>query len=529
MALPQNPLSDILIHNTLKTQNDSLSAQTKVLHKLSDSIMDQRKEFSELRKDIRNSQREFFQGNQQGMSSIQKYFEKYKSDNKSKTKDESSSTGFFKSAINKLFGPSKYQQKMMEEITRVRELTETTALNINFLRQANEEGPRKRERELLAKAIAEKLGIEIKDSQNGGDGEKSGGFLSSLISTVLQGGTLLVTFLGTIVVPILTGIITTLGSVGAAIVAAVTALGEMLLAAMGLNRIGGMGGGAGDVERNRNQNGRAGGGRIGPNGLPELEGPRQPRDMGTLKQNGSGAYVPEGATGGKGKLLAGILGALGLGALAGSVLYGTSDGEQETLNKNKENGGGGPLKWDDPSNPLNKIKKFFTDPMTRAGEIDAENEKKDKEIKEKDLEKQTDTLGDYTKKMNESIKNMLTNFEDLPKKMEKAIVDKLVDAKDFIVGEMDKLGEINFGTDANPQTVNLLPGLGTAVYDTLKEAYDKTEAMANKLAPNAQMFNQSITQNVTNGGTPTISAAQIQAEGTGTKMMDMFRTRRGIR
>ena len=522
MALPQNPLSDIQIHNTLKTQNDNLSAQTKVLHKLSDSIMDQRKEFAELRKDIRNSQREFFQGNQQGMSSIQKYFEKYKSDNKSKSKEESSSTGFFKSAINKLFGPSKYQQKMMEETTRIRELTETSAISLNFLRQANEEGPRRRERELLAKAIAEKLGIEIKDSQGDSGG---GGLLSGIISTVLQGGTLLVTFVGTVVVPILTGIITTLGTVGAAIVGAVTALGEMLLTAMGLNKMGGMGGGPGDVERNRNQNGRAGGGRMGPNGLPELEGPRQPRDMGTLRQNRAGAYVPEGAgmsTGNKVGIAAAIASVLGLGYAAynGKIGEYFSSIKEENLAQEKQDQG--KTVEDKLKETWSGIKKFFSDPM-------AEAEKKDQENAEKKLENQTDMLGDYTKKMNESIKKMLKDFEDLPKNMEKAVMDKLVDAKDFVVDQLNQLGEINFGTDTNPQKINLLPGLGNAVWDTLKEAYDETEAMTNKLTPNAQMFSQSITQNVTNGGVPTISAAQITAEGTGTKMMDMFRTRRGLR
>jgi tRNA U34 5-carboxymethylaminomethyl modifying enzyme MnmG/GidA len=143
MALPQNPLSnsDRAVFDTLNAQNDNLKAQTKVLHKLSDSIADQRKEFSELRKSFRESQKEFFAGNDKGMSEIRKYFEKYKSapSGDSKIRDKDQSTGFFKNALNKLFGPSKYQQKTIDEITRLREITELQALDINFIKRQNEE------------------------------------------------------------------------------------------------------------------------------------------------------------------------------------------------------------------------------------------------------------------------------------------------------------------------------------------------------------------------------------------------------
>jgi hypothetical protein len=45
---------------------------------------------------------------------------------------------------------------MIDEITRTRELTESTVLDINFIRKQNEDGPRARERELLDQLIKEK-------------------------------------------------------------------------------------------------------------------------------------------------------------------------------------------------------------------------------------------------------------------------------------------------------------------------------------------------------------------------------------
>ena len=141
--LPQNSLSnsDRQILDTIKSQNTHLDAQTRVLHTLSDSIMsfkrDQKKDYNSLRNDIKTMQREFFTGNAKGMSDIKKYFEKTKN-NRPETsfnKEKDTDKGFFKSAINKLFGPSKYQQKMMDEISMVREISEIQATDIGFIKK----------------------------------------------------------------------------------------------------------------------------------------------------------------------------------------------------------------------------------------------------------------------------------------------------------------------------------------------------------------------------------------------------------
>jgi hypothetical protein len=105
----------------------------------------------------------------------------------------------------------------------------------------------------------------------------------------------------------------------------------------------------------------------------------------------------------------------------------------------------------------------------------------------------------------------------------------LVGAKDFIKGELNSVGQINFGyPDKNggrDQTVNILPGLGEAIFDTLHEAYNQAEALAKETVPNASMFSSNITQNIDNKGT-TISASQIQAEGAILSSMNHYRTRR---
>lgn len=524
MALPQNPFSDTILLNTLRTQNDSIGAQTKVLHKLSDSIMDQRKEFAQLRKDIQRSQKEFFMGSDKGLSSIQKYFEKYKSDNTKQNvrgKEDPASTGFFKSAINKLFGPSKYQQKMIEETVRIRELSESSALSLSFIRSTMEDGPRARERELLAKLIADKLGREIQDSQGGG----GPGFLSTMLDVLIKGSGVVVGFLGSVVVPLIGNVISGLAAVGTAIVGGLVTLGEQIIAALlGAGLGAGLPGGGGG------KGGGGRGGRYGPNQLPggkelpQLEGPRKPIDMGELKQNRAGVYTPGGAGGGIGMRP----GLFGLGAIA-SGMAGML--EQDEINSRIEQEKSelptfgerwNSIKWFDDANgkgdkPGEAWNKIFNPERIKQAEDSQEG-----------MDKQTSMLEDTSKRINDSLKKMLEEFEDFPKKMEKAVIDGYLKAEDAIKGTLNSVGMINFGhADKNggvDQTVNLLPGLGEAIFDTLHQAYNEAEALTNKIAPNASMFSSNITQNIDNKGT-TISASQISAEGAMASQMNRYMNR----
>jgi hypothetical protein len=484
MALPQNPLSDRQLFETLSTQNDNLSAQTKVLHRLSDNITDQRKDFAALRKDIQAAQKELLSGKNKGMSEIQKYFAKYKSDDSSsKVRDKDQSTGFFKGIINKIFGPSKYQQKMIDEITRTRELTESTALDINFIRKQNEEGPRARERELLAQLIADKINA----NSNSNNADDNG---SSLLGTLSKFGAVLVGGLGTLLSALGATILTGLGGLRF-LLSGIATLLETYFASKILGKVAG-GGGAGapptgtsGPTTDPNQK------RIPGKETPQIEGPSKPKDMGTLKQGKGGVYVPEGSS--LGSKLGSAMSMLGKGLIGASMLYGVlgnPDEEKETLDKNKQNGGGGPLKWDDPSNPLTRIKKFFTDPFKseeekRKGE-QADVRKIDNAIEAKLKEPVTD--------FNSAMKAVITGLMGLEDKLEEAADASYEAAQKFLEPKLNKLGELDFG---NGQTLNLLPNLGTAAFATLKEVWDETKDLA-KEASNAtgDVINNVITQNM---------------------------------
>ena len=182
MALPQNPdgltAGDRALLSASLEQTNKLKAQTKVLEKLTDAISKQQKEYGNLRKDIQDSQKKLFEGNGKGFSEIRKYFQKQQTpgfSSRSKIGDkDSEQKGFFKNAMNKLFGQSKYQQKMMDDTTAIRDISELTRADISFIKRQYEDPARAKERELLAQAIADKINIAGSDSEGGG------GFLSKL-------------------------------------------------------------------------------------------------------------------------------------------------------------------------------------------------------------------------------------------------------------------------------------------------------------------------------------------------------------
>lgn len=485
MALPQNPLSDRQLFDTLKTQNESLSAQTKVLHKLSDTITDQRKDFAALRKDIQEAQKELLRGNNKGMSEIQKYFAKYKTDNApGKVKDKDQSTGFFKSIFSKLFGPSKYQQKMIDEITRTRELTESTALDINFIRKQNEDGPRARERELLAQLIADK--INSNSSSNNAEDSSS-----SLLGTLGKFGAVLISGVGTL-----------LTALGATVVAGL-AFGWKILSTIGELLAGyfqakGFGKGAGGTPEGIPRTGSSTASsptmdpkqqRLPGKETPQIEGPSKPKDMGTLKQNSKGVYVAQGALGGsRFGLYGAIAGALGGLAFAyKDEIADYFEGLQEEKKRVDAQEAGKSI-GEIAKEKLDSLKNFFTDPMKKAEEKDAE------EARRKFAENDPRRLDKQVTGFEDAMKSVISGLLGLGDKLEEAADAAGEATQKFIEPKLNKLGELDFG---NGQTLNLLPNLGTAAFATLKEVWDETKDLA-KEASNAtgDVINNVITQNM---------------------------------
>ncbi len=111
MALPQNPngltAGDRELLEASVAQSKNLTAQTKVLHKLSDNIKDQKKEYSKLRDDIKELRKGFYTGDNKGFAEIKKYFQKTKDTSGfvSRSKiggddKDKEQKGFFKNAMN---------------------------------------------------------------------------------------------------------------------------------------------------------------------------------------------------------------------------------------------------------------------------------------------------------------------------------------------------------------------------------------------------------------------------------------------
>lgn len=174
-----NPTDRVII-DSLKAQNDNLREQTKILHTISDEIFKGRRPSSN--KENKDIQKEMFKLGS-GISEIKSYLS-----GKGKGATGASfggkaqpDKGFFTNLFSKVFGPSKYQQKMMEEISALRDITERQARSIDFIARQNTDSKRAIEREKLAEAIARRMsGLDI-------GGGASGGLLSGLGKVLLAG------------------------------------------------------------------------------------------------------------------------------------------------------------------------------------------------------------------------------------------------------------------------------------------------------------------------------------------------------
>jgi hypothetical protein len=265
MALPQNPQgvtnTDRILLEAVNAQTQNLQGQTKVLHTVSDRLIKQNKEFQSLRKDMQEMGKTLLQGQGSNLSEIKKYFEKNKSNfrerpmvgnNSNKNSDDK---GFFRNMMGKLFGPSKYQQKMMEDTSQILSLTELVSSDIGFIREKYSDSARAKERELLATAIAERI--------NGSDSGGGGGLLKGLLGGLLGFGTIL----GTGIIELIKGfgnltkaIANIAGPIGLAVAAALAGILSSIKSALD-NLAKGFGSeGIGDLDRDRKRN-RTGQGR----------------------------------------------------------------------------------------------------------------------------------------------------------------------------------------------------------------------------------------------------------------------------
>jgi len=197
------------------------------------------------------------QGQGSNLSEIKKYFEKNKSNfrerpmvgnNSNKNSDDK---GFFRNMMGKLFGPSKYQQKMMEDTSQILSLTELVSSDIGFIREKYSDSARAKERELLATAIAERI--------NGSDSGGGGGLLKGLLGGLLGFGTIL----GTGIIELIKGfgnltkaIAQIAGPIGLAVAAALSGIFSSIKSALD-NLAKDFGSVDYDGKRNRNRTGQS--------------------------------------------------------------------------------------------------------------------------------------------------------------------------------------------------------------------------------------------------------------------------------
>lgn len=173
MALPIDQLIQ-----SIKAQTDAIKDQGSSLGKLASEIRSQRKENNDLRKNLSDMQKQFFAGSK-GINDIKKMFSSSKNNTPSNNRiiQNTPDKGFFSNLFTKVFGPSKYQLRMMDDTAAVKEGIERVANDISFIRSKYTDNAKAKERILLANAIARALEQELPVPKEGGS---SGGLLGGL-------------------------------------------------------------------------------------------------------------------------------------------------------------------------------------------------------------------------------------------------------------------------------------------------------------------------------------------------------------
>ena len=535
MALPQNPQgvtnTDRILLEAVNAQTQSLQGQTKVLHTVSDRLMKQNKEFQSLRKDMQEMGKTLLQGQGSNLSEIKKYFEKNKSNfrerpmvgnNSNKNSDDK---GFFRNMMGKLFGQSKYQQKMMEDTSQILSLTELVSSDIGFIREKYSDSARAKERELLAAAIAERI-----NGSDGGGGSGGGGLLKGLLGALAGFGTML----GGGIISAIGGIITGIAGLAGSVVSAIAALAGPIGAAIAGVLSGILAGikyvldklaksfGIDDIDRRKPVSPSSGGAippvvvdgekkTSSPDSQKRLPGGKIPSLLSgpgqaamrpeNLVRNSKGIYVPESQVKGG---IGGVLKKFGLGAALGAGAYAAYDyfadvELKEDISQTVENNfPDSPLaRWLSPNseeynsklkrNSLAATQKTADDIKARKNTVKPIpgmfSESGEQMVKGLD--------GKYYPNWSDAILSQGTEFWEDAKKtlgdgLKKWSLEAIANIDEFVSPIIDKATslvdeafQIPITVNGQTQMLDLAPGLGTATAKVLKDIASETADLMN--------------------------------------------------
>lgn len=558
-----NPTDRVII-DSLKTQNDSLREQTKLLHTISDEIFKNRRTSSD--KSSKEIQREIFKLGS-GISEIKSYLS-------GKSKGATSSAfggkaqpdkGFFTNLFSKVFGPSRYQQKMMDDMSALRDITERQARSIEFIARQNSDSKRAQEREKLAEAIARRM--SYLDMGGGGPSRGMLGTLGKgLIAGIVGAVSLLSSTLMSGFKSFLNGLDKIIDAIKLLALRFPKSPGSIDLPDSNRKNTGSPGG----LPPNTNKEGGSGkpGGRTGAAGRPSgplLEGPKsgspfkpgyqsrfpwntekygpQVEDAKGVRSSGS-RFSPSGGR----AAMAALLSALGLNYFMSEINDPENEDFTKLVRKNLPGGGvrntsklfGSPFSppsasrdlvpgetfdirgtmgdiryLDDPDVPGRKITEaeYARRVKARGGVINGQTlsqeqmAKLDEAIKREDDIKEQKNKEEKLRLEYDEIQNQSV-FNKLLKDATEAL-DGFADNLDFLSKErlaqtivpfLDQLGEISI----QGQKINLAPGLGTALAktmeDTMQMSEELTDYMKEKFTAPTIITNNNVIDNSSKGG-----------------------------
>ena len=547
MTIPINQLLD-----SIKSQSENLNAQSKVLHSLSDTIISQRKEFGNVKKDMGDLKKSFAQ-NLSGISEIKKYLDSMRRGTsingtqigpKSGAGGASPDKGFFTNLFTKMFGPSKYQQNLLNEISALKDITDLQSKDIRFIKNQYSDKTKAYDREMLATAIANKLnnlggggggGRSMLGGLASGAGSLLGGALSGLGSMI--GGALIA--LGPIFAAAIAGLAGVLKEAIALITAAITGLTNLFRGGPPTTT-GPGGGGRGGTPPIIPVPGGGGAGQ--PPQLPGPDNKQLPNDG-----KGKGGFTPKGyggrgqditdvtPNGSKGRLSGGLKGAAWIAALllGVDVLTEAAKNPDKSFGEILKDVGGGILSslnlfqgFEGPAGSVDKYLERTQKEKDAAAGVTNEDDKKFRdemvagankagEKLKKETESEVDTLvakaykdlDSWQDKFKGMMADGLKGFLTLEDKLEDFMEEIALAGYKKSVEPM--LNDIGFDVDVPdaqgknvPTRINLAPTFGTSLGEALSETYEEGKRLMSPIKEGMANYATNIINNNVNNATP---------------------------
>ena len=142
------------------------------------------------------------------------------------------------------------------------------------------------------------------------------------------------------------------------------------------------------------------------------------------------------------------------------------------------------------------------------------------------LDKKIDDVESNTDMFNDAIKQVVNGLVGMGDALDDVANQVIIDSRKMLADPLNKLGEIEL---AGGQKINLMPNLGDAAFDVLKESYDDSKAITKALTEGAGTVINNVYNNMQEGSKGATLVPLSSSSTATTTAMSAYLRARGFR